>query len=74
MVLIVSGRLHKEVGGEIGISEITVKAHRGQAMRKMQGESLAKLVRMAARLEAILPGQSSGEQFLSAPPLSRFTP
>jgi FixJ family two-component response regulator len=39
------------VGGELGISEITVKAHRGQMMRKMKAESLADLVTMAARLE-----------------------
>jgi len=58
MALVVSGRLNKQVGGELGISEITVKAHRAQVMRKMRADSLADLVRMAARLEAILPGQS----------------
>jgi FixJ family two-component response regulator len=50
MALVVSGRLNKQVGGELGISEITVKAHRGQVMRKMQARSLADLVTMAARL------------------------
>jgi FixJ family two-component response regulator len=52
MELIVSGRcrLNKQVGGELGISEITVKAHRGKMMRKMKARSLAELVRMAARL------------------------
>jgi FixJ family two-component response regulator len=50
MTLVVSGLLNKQVGGELGISEITVKAHRGQVMRKMQADSLAGLVRMAARL------------------------
>lgn len=52
MELIVSGRcrLNKLVGGELGISEITVKAHRGKMMRKMQAGSLPELVRMAARL------------------------
>jgi FixJ family two-component response regulator len=50
MVLVVSGLLNKQVGGELGISEITVKAHRGQAMQKMKADSLADLVRMAARL------------------------
>ena len=50
MVLVVSGLLNKQVGGELGISEITVKAHRGQVMRKMKADSLAALVNMAARL------------------------
>jgi FixJ family two-component response regulator len=50
MTLVVSGLLNKQVGGELGISEITVKAHRGQVMRKMKAESLPDLVTMAARL------------------------
>jgi FixJ family two-component response regulator len=50
MALVVSGLLNKQVGGELGISEITVKAHRGQVMRKMKANSLADLVRMAASL------------------------
>ena len=50
MTLVVSGLLNKQVGGELGISEITVKAHRGQVMRKMKADSLAGLVTMAARL------------------------
>jgi FixJ family two-component response regulator len=50
MVLVVSGLLNKQVGGELGISEITVKAHRGQVMHKMKANSFADLVNMAARL------------------------
>jgi FixJ family two-component response regulator len=50
MALVVSGLLNKQVGGELGISEVTVKAHRGQVMRKMKADSLPDLVTMAARL------------------------
>src|SRR5256885_126264 len=50
MALVVSGRLNKQVGGELGISEITVKAHRGHVMRKMKAGSLAALVKIAASL------------------------
>jgi FixJ family two-component response regulator len=50
MALVVTGLLNKQVGGELGISEITVKAHRGRVMQKMKAGSLADLVRMAARL------------------------
>jgi FixJ family two-component response regulator len=50
MTLVVSGRLNKEIGGQLGISEITVQAHRGRVMRKMMAASLAGLVNMAAKL------------------------
>jgi FixJ family two-component response regulator len=50
MTLVVAGRLNKQVGFELGISEITVKAHRGRMMRKMKAGSLADLVNMAAKL------------------------
>jgi FixJ family two-component response regulator len=50
MALVVSGLLNKQVGAELGISEITVKAHRGQVMQKMKADSLATLVKLAAKL------------------------
>jgi FixJ family two-component response regulator len=50
MGLVVTGRLNKQVGGTLGISEITVKSHRGRMMRKMKARSLPDLVHMAARV------------------------
>ena len=50
MAMVVSGRLNKQVGGELGISEITVKAHRGKVMQKMKADSLPDLVKMAGKL------------------------
>ncbi len=50
MALVSSGLLNKQVGGELGISEITVKAHRGQVMQKMHADSFADLIKMAAKL------------------------
>ena len=54
MALVVSGLLNKQVGGELGISEITVKAHRGKVMQKMNAASLPDLVKMAGRLSPAL--------------------
>ena len=53
MTLVVSGLLNKQVGWELGISEITVKAHRGKLMQKMKAGSVAELVKMAARLQPL---------------------
>jgi len=60
MALVVAGLLNKQIAGELGISEITVKAHRGKMMRKMRAGSLADLVRMAARLGTGMPEMSGG--------------
>jgi FixJ family two-component response regulator len=60
LALVVSGLLNKEVGAELTISEITVKAHRGQVMRKMKADSFADLVRKAARLRSELAHLASG--------------
>jgi|SRR5271166_1195246 len=51
MALVVTGRLNKQIAGDMGLSEVTVKVHRGQAMHKMQASSLSDLVRMADRLK-----------------------
>ena len=55
MALIVTGLLNKQVGIQLGISEITVKAHRGKVMRKMRADSFADLVHMATRLDVATP-------------------
>jgi FixJ family two-component response regulator len=59
MGLVVAGLLNKQVAFELGISEITVKAHRGQVMRKMRADSLPHLVRMTARLAVDLPASTN---------------
>ncbi len=50
MALVVTGRMNKQIAADLAVSEITVKVHRGQVMRKMRAKSLAELVRMADRL------------------------
>ena len=56
MGLVVTGRLNKQVAGDIGVSEMTVKVHRGQVMRKMRAGSLPDLARMADRLNVAAEG------------------
>jgi FixJ family two-component response regulator len=70
MALVVSGLLNKQAGGELGISEITVKAHRGQVMRKMQARTFVELVNMNARLllAPAVAATSDFERLVSASP------
>jgi len=58
--LVVAGLLNKQVGSELGISEITVKAHRGHVMRKMKASSFAELVQMSARLALVTSSRARG--------------
>jgi FixJ family two-component response regulator len=69
MALVVSGLLNKQVGGVLGISEITVKAHRGKVMQKMKADSLADLVKMAVRLR-LKPARNPCEASPTAEPLA----
>ena len=58
MAQVVTGRLNKQIAGELGISEITVKVHRGQVMRKMKATSLPDLARMADKLKLAVEGSN----------------
>lgn len=71
MALVVSGLLNKQVGSELGISEITVKAHRGQVMQKMKAGSLADLVKMAAQLQLASVSRSNHPLAQNGRPTSR---
>jgi FixJ family two-component response regulator len=71
MVRVVAGRLNKQVAGDLGVSEITVKIHRGQVMRKMKASSLPDLTRMADKLRlsgAPSPGEHDAARATSAGP------
>jgi FixJ family two-component response regulator len=59
MALVCSGRMNKQIAAELGLSEITVKVHRGKVMRKMQADSLPELVRLADRLAGAAPPSAS---------------
>jgi len=70
MALVVAGRLNKQAGGDLGISEITVKGHRGNVMRKMDARSVPDLVTLAALL-GLLPERSLGDKWRSTPAAQR---
>ncbi len=68
MQLVISGKLNKQIAGELGTSEITVKMHRGQAMHKMGAESVVELLRMAETMAMIAAGPSQAQGSTKSPP------
>ena len=62
LALVVSGRLNKQIGGELGAAEKTIKVHRGRVMRKMRAASLVDLVRMAEKVGLTLPGGAAATE------------
>jgi FixJ family two-component response regulator len=74
MALVLSGLLNKQVGAELGISEITVKAHRGRVMQKMGAKSIVDLVRMATRLRSDRAFVASGQFRSSSPSATASSP
>ena len=66
MELVATGLLNKQIAGRLGISEKTVKVHRGRVMRKLRADSLVDLVRIAQRVDARHPRDGRGEGYRTA--------
>jgi len=68
MQLVIAGRLNKQIAGELGTSEVTVKMHRGQVMHKMKAESVVDLLRMAETMAIVAAGQPQPQTSRKSPP------
>ena len=68
MQLVIAGRLNKQIAGELGTSEVTVKMHRGQVMHKMKAESVVDLLRMAEAMAIVTAGQPQAQTSRKSPP------